>query len=234
MRFLPLLALFLGALPAAAAEPVDTALVVAVDVSLSVDDARYRLQRDGTAAAFESREVIDAIATGPNGAIEVAVLEFSDSDRQIDVIPWTRISRPEEARAFAARLRGVHRSSRGLTGIADALLAADALFDELPEPATRRIVDVSSDGMNNTGTEIAAARDRVLADGITINGLPILTEEKWLDTYYAEYVIGGEDSFLQVARDPASFGEAMRKKLERELVVARLDPGNLRRITTIR
>jgi hypothetical protein len=213
-------AVLLAASLAGAASPVDTALVIAVDVSLSVDDGRYRLQRDGTAAAFESDDLARAIAEGPNGAIEVTVMEFSDPDRQIAVIPWTRLASAADAADFARRLRGVHRTSHGLTGIADALLAAEALLDDAPAPATRRIVDVSSDGMSNIGTAITAARDRLVDAGITINGLPILTEAVWLDTYYAEYVIGGEDAFLEIARDQSSFAEAMHRKLIREILVA--------------
>ncbi|HLY56737.1 MAG TPA: DUF1194 domain-containing protein, partial [Stellaceae bacterium] len=132
------LALLLLGRPAEA-ESVDTALVIAVDVSLSVDDTRYALQKDGTAAAFESAEVAGAIGSGGNGAIEVAVLEFSDPDRQIVVVPWTRLASAEDARALARRLRGVRRTSHGLTGLADALLAARSLFDDMPFPADRRI-----------------------------------------------------------------------------------------------
>ena len=217
-----LAALSLLAAPAGAA-PVDAALVVAVDVSLSVDDGRYRLQRDGTAAAFESADFARALGTGPNGAVEVAVMEFSDPDRQIVVLPWTRLANAGDARQFAERLRRVRRSSHGLTGIADALLAAQALLDEAPGPAARRIVDVSSDGISNIGPPVTEARDRLVDAGITINGLPILSEESWLDTYYAEYVIGGDGAFVQPARGPDSFAEAMQRKLVREVTVAQRD-----------
>lgn len=185
----------------AGVEPVDTALVLAVDVSLSVDDGRYRLQKEGIAAAFETRAVIDAIASGRYHAVEVALKEFSDPDRQILVVPWTRVASAAEAAALARRIRAVRRSSQGLTGVADALLAARDLLAEAPYPADRRLVDISSDGMSNIGIPITQARDALLADGITINGLPILSEEPWLETYYTEYVIGGPDAFVEVARD---------------------------------
>jgi hypothetical protein len=206
--------------PAQATAPVDTALVIAVDVSLSVDDARYTLQKDGTAAAFETESVREAVAAGPNGAIEVTVMEFSDPDRQIVVVPWTRIGSADDAHRFAEKLRGVHRSSHGLTDLAEALVAADALLHTVPAPSTRKIVDMSSDGMSNIGTDITEARDLLKQDGITINGLPILSEEPWLGTYYTEYVIGGPDAFMEVAEDPSSFAAAMQRKLARELLLS--------------
>lgn len=216
-----LTAALVWAATAQAAEPVDTALVLAVDVSLSVDDGRYRLQKEGIAAAFETQAVLDAIRSGPRQAIEVAVEEYSDPDRQIPVVPWTRVATAGDAAALARRIRAVRRSSQGLTGVADALLAARDLLAAAPAPASRRVVDISSDGMSNIGTPITAARDALVGDGITINGLPILSEEPWLETYYREYVIGGPDAFVVVAEDPSSFAAAMRRKLARELLVSR-------------
>lgn len=206
----------------AGAAPVDTALVLAVDVSLSVDEGRYDLQRDGTADAIESPEFVQALAGGPNGAVAITVMEFSDPDRQIPVMPWTRIASAADAKAFAAELRRVHRSSSGLTGIANALLAAEDMFDESPWPATRRVVDVSGDGMSNIGPPIDEVRDRLVGHGITINGLPILTEEPWLETYYTLYLIGGPGAFVVVAQDLESFADAMRRKLVAEVTVAQL------------
>ncbi len=205
---------------ARAAEPVDTAIVLAVDVSTSVNDERYALQRDGTAEAFATDQVVKAITSGPHGAIEAAVLEFSDPDRQFVVMPWTRIASADEARAFARALHGARRSSHGLTGLTSALLAAQALLAQAPYPADRRIVDMSSDGMCNIGPPVETARDALVAAGITINGLPILTEESWLADYYAESVIGGPDSFVEVAQDIGSFEKAMEQKLKRELLIS--------------
>jgi hypothetical protein len=219
------LALFLAASPAraegaAGSEPVDVALVLAVDVSLSVNDERYQLQKEGIAAAFENPDLAQAITSGPNGAVSVSVMEFSDPDRQFPVIEWTRIASAEDAKQLAARIRHVGRSSDGLTGIADALLAAEELFTESPFPAARRVVDVSGDGMNNVGTEMTKARDHLVASGITINGLPILTEEPWLATYYTEYVIGGPNAFVITAEGLDSFAAAMKRKLVQELNVS--------------
>jgi hypothetical protein len=223
------LALLAAGVPGRAAEPVDTALVLAVDVSLSVNEERYRLQQDGIAAAFENPELAKAIAGGPNGAIAVAVMEFSDPDRQFAVIEWTRVASVEDARALAARIRRVRRSSDGLTGIADALLAAQDLLETSPFPASRRVVDVSGDGMSNIGTEITEARDRLLAAGITINGLPILSEEPWLASYYTAYVIGGPGAFVIAAEGLDSFAAAMKRKLVQELEVAWGGPGTDKR-----
>jgi len=218
------LALLLAALPARAGEPVDVALVLAVDVSLSVNDERYQLQKEGIAAAFESPDLAKAITGGPHGAVSVTVMEFSDPDRQFPVIEWTRVASAEDARHLAARIRQTRRSSDGLTGLADALLAAQELFDESPFAPSRRIVDVSGDGMNNIGTEMTTARDRLVAAGITINGLPILSEEPWLETYYTEYVIGGPDAFVITAQSLDSFAAAMKRKLVQELMVSFAGP----------
>jgi hypothetical protein len=214
------LALVLSVLPARAAEPVDVALVLAVDVSLSVNDERYQLQKEGIAAAFENPDLAKAIGGGINGAVAVAVMEFSDPDRQFAVIDWTRIASAEDARRLAARIRRTGRSSDGLTGIADALIAAQDLLDTSPFTAARRVVDVSGDGMNNIGTEMTHARDRLVEAGITINGLPILSEEPWLATYYTEYVIGGPDAFVITAEGLDSFAEAMKRKLVQEVKVS--------------
>jgi hypothetical protein len=206
--------------PAGAAERVDAALVLAVDVSLSVDDGRYQLQKEGIAAAFENPELAMAIATGTEGAVAVEVIEFSDPDRQIPVIGWTRIASAEDAQDLARRIRAVNRTSHGLTGLADALIAAGEAFLDSPFEATRRVVDVSGDGMSNVGTPITVARDRLVDAGITINGLPILSEESWLGTYYTEYVIGGPDAFVIPAESLDSFAEAMKRKVLQELVVS--------------
>jgi hypothetical protein len=208
------------ALPARAAERVDAALVLAVDVSLSVDDGRYALQKEGIAAAFENPDLIAAIATAPEGAVAIELIEFSDPDRQIPVIGWTRIASAADARDLARRIRLVKRSSHGLTGLADALLAAGSALIAAPYQATRLVVDVSGDGMSNIGTEITLARDTLIEAGITINGLPILSEEPWLETYYTDYVIGGPDAFVLPAENLASFADAMKRKILRELVVS--------------
>jgi hypothetical protein len=206
----------------ARAQPVDLALVLAVDVSESVDAQRYNLQVEGIARALERPQLFQTIGAGDRGAIALLVMEWSDRDRQVVTVDWTRITDTVSAAKVAAKLRASQRSSDGLTAIGDALLAAEANLRRLPWEATRRAVDVSGDGMANIGPPPNVARDRLVADGITINGLPILSEEPWLELYYSDYVIGGLGAFTIPAEDYSSFAEAMANKLFSE--VAGLPP----------
>lgn len=199
---------------------VDVALVLAVDVSRSVDHSRYILQLDGIAAALENPALIKGIAQGSEGAVAITLMEFSDPDRQFPVIDWVRIANEDDAKRMAKRIRSLHRTSNGLTGIGNALLNAKNLLDELPFTATRKIIDISGDGISNIGISTTEARDLVVAAGITINGLPIITEEPSLDLYYAEYVIGGPGAFTVVANGIQSFADAMRRKLQNELLTS--------------
>ncbi|HZS84556.1 MAG TPA: DUF1194 domain-containing protein [Stellaceae bacterium] len=211
------LVLAMGAVTAAAAAPVDLALVMAVDVSESVDAKEYQLQHEGIARAFENPQVTEAIAAGKDHAIEVAVIEWSDRDKQVVTVDWTRIDDAASAAAFAAKVRASQRSSHGLTAIGDALLAAKALLDRAPDPADRRMIDLSGDGMANIGPPVQAVRDSLVADGITINGLAILASEPWLETYYNDYVVGGPGAFLLRAENFQSFATAMQQKLLNEI-----------------
>jgi Protein of unknown function (DUF1194) len=195
------------------------ALVLAVDVSGSVTAASYVLQRDGIARAFENPRLVNAISALPGG-IEALVLEWSDPDRIAVTVGWTRVADADSADAFAAAIRATKRSSEGLTAIGPALLAAAATFDHAPEPAPRRIIDISGDGMANFGLPPSVARDRTVAAGISINGLAILTEEPWLEAYYSSNVIGGPGAFVLAARDFRSFADAMLRKLVQEVADA--------------
>jgi hypothetical protein len=219
---LPLLLLLLAGAPARAAPDsggaVDLALVLAIDVSESVDAGEYELQHEGIARAFEDPRLIDAIAAGPHGAIAVLVLEWSDRDKQAVTVDWRRVDGGEAAAEFAAAVRRTERTSAGLTAIGDALNAAHAALDRLPMKAERRAVDVSGDGMANIGTPPRQARDSLVAAGVTINGLAILTDEPWLESYYSDYVIGGPGAFLMQAEDFQSFANAMLQKLLAEIV----------------
>jgi hypothetical protein len=217
-------ALAVAGLPAgAAAQPVDLALVMAVDVSESVDAGEYILQHDGIARAFEDPMVAAAIGAGRHGAIEAAVLEWSDRDKQIVTVGWTRIGDAAGAAAFAARVRASQRSSNGLTAIGDALQAARRLLDAAPDAADRRLVDLSGDGIANIGPPVPEVRDELIAAGITINCLAILASEPWLESYYDEDVIGGPGAFLLRAEDFSSFATAMHNKLLSE--ISGLAPG---------
>jgi hypothetical protein len=213
---------------AAPPEAVDLALVMAVDVSESVDGDEYVLQHEGIARAVEDPRLVQSVKAGRYGAIEVAVMEWSDRDKQVITVDWTRIGDQASADAFAAAVRASRRSSNGLTAIGDALLAAHALLDRAPAAADRRLVDVSGDGMANIGPPVQAVRDELVAAGITINGLAILASEPWLETYYNDYVIGGAGAFLLRAEDFGSFASAMQSKLQGE--VAGLTPSGARRI----
>jgi len=208
--------LVLAASPACAAES-DLALVMAIDVSGSIDPGEYRLQHEGIARAFETPAVLSAIAGGPHGAIDVTVIEWSDRDKQVTTVPWTRISDRASGAAFAAQVRAVHRTSGGLTAIGDALLAAAAAFQTLDDRPTRRVIDLSGDGMANIGPKPAEVRDVLVARGITINGLAILQNEPWLSSYYDQNVVGGPGSFLLDVQGYKSFAQAMQEKLIDEI-----------------
>jgi hypothetical protein len=209
-------ALLAGPAPAAGA---GLALVLAVDVSVSVTADSYLLQRNGIARAFENPRLVNAISAVPGG-IEALVLEWSDPDRIAVTVGWTRVADADSAAAFAAAVRVTKRSSEGLTAIGPALLAAAAAFEHMPEPAPRRVIDISGDGIANFGLPPTAARDRVIAAGISINGLAILTEEPWLEAYYRRNVIGGPGAFIVAARDIGSFADAMLRKLAQEVASA--------------
>ena len=192
------------------------ALVLAVDVSTSVTADSYLLQRNGIARAFEDPRLVSAISAVPGG-IEAMVLEWSDPDRIAVTVGWTSLADVESTAAFAAAVRATKRSSDGLTAIGPALLAAAAAFDQMPEPAQRRVIDISGDGMANFGLTPTVARDRVVEAGISINGLAILTEEPWLEAYYRSNVIGGPGAFVVAARNSGTFADAMLRKLVQEV-----------------
>jgi hypothetical protein len=195
------------------------ALVLAIDVSASVTAGSYVLQRDGVARAFENPRLAGAISAVPDG-VEALVLEWSDPDRIAITVGWTRLADATSAADFAAAVRATKRSSEGLTAIGPALLAAAAAFDHMPEPAPRRIIDISGDGMANFGLPPSVARDRIVAAGIAINGLAILTEEPWLEVYYRSNVVGGPGAFVVIARDFRSFADAILRKLVQEIAEA--------------
>jgi hypothetical protein len=199
-----------------AAQAASVGLVLAIDVSESVSTERYLLQHDGIARAFETPKLLDAIGAAPGG-IEALVLEWSDPDKIAVTVGWTRIADRGSAAAFAAAVRATGRTSHGLTAIGAAMLAAGAAFDSMPEPAANRVIDVSGDGMANFGPAPSLVRDGLVAEGITINGLAILTEEPWLADYYRENVIGGSAGFCLVAESMDSFAEAILRKLVQEI-----------------
>jgi hypothetical protein len=216
-----------AAMPADAApkEPVDLVLVLAVDVSESINQEEARLQRVGYAEAFADRRVIAAIQGGRHGSIAVAYIEWAGPDEQRTVVGWTRIAGPESARALTATL-SQRPASRGYwTSISGAIAYAAALIENAPFRGTRRVIDLSSDGRNNAGAPLPEARGRALARGITINGLPILARRRnftrppipFLDRYFEQCVIGGPGAFFEVAEGFRDFTRAVRRKLVREI-----------------
>jgi Protein of unknown function (DUF1194) len=212
-------AFLLAVVAAWPAQAAALALVLAVDVSESVSRERYILQHEGIARAFETPQLVDIIAALPGG-IEALVIEWSDPDKISITVGWTHIGNRNGAAAFAASVRATERTSNGLTAIGSAMLAAAAAFEHMPEPADHRIIDISGDGMANFGEPPARARDVLVKQGITINGLAILSEEPWLDDYYRNNVIGGPSSFVLVAQSMETFADAMLRKLVQEVARA--------------
>jgi hypothetical protein len=219
MPAVALVSLFVYLLEVLPAKGAALALVLAIDVSASVTADSYLLQREGIARAFASPRFVEGISSAPGG-IEVLVLEWSDPDQTAVTIDWTRVADAPSANGFAAAVRATRRSSAGVTAIGPALIAAAASFDNLPEPAEHRIIDISGDGMANYGLPPAVARDRIVAEGIVINGLAILTDEPWLADYYRNNVIGGPSAFVVAVRTFNDFPAAMLRKLMREIAGA--------------
>jgi hypothetical protein len=200
---------------------VDIELVIAVDVSYSMDLDELAVQREGYAQAILSKDFLQAIRTGPHNKVAVTYFEWSASSDQKIVIPWRVIDGPESADAVAAEIMKtpVRRGSR--TSISGAIYFAMPLFEENPYHGLRRVIDISGDGPNNNGAPVTGARDAALQKGITINGLPIMVKEPSystldidnLDLYYEDCVIGGPGSFVVAIKDRDKFKEAIRSKL---------------------
>jgi len=209
----------------ASAVPVDVELVLAVDVSYSMDPDEQALQREGYIKAITSREFMQALREGAHGKIAITYFEWAGIRDQRIVVPWRLIEGPESAEAVAQEIARApyRRSSR--TSISDALLFAAPLFDGSGYRGLRRVIDVSGDGANNQGAFVATTRDEVVAKGITINGLPIMLKRPmtWtmdipnLDVYYEDCVIGGPGAFVVPIRERAKFIEAIRTKLVLEI-----------------
>jgi hypothetical protein len=211
-------------------QAVDVELILAVDVSYSMDLDELAIQREGYAQAIVSREFLQALKSLPNGKVAVTYFEWAASSDQKIIIPWRLIDGPETADAVAAEIlkTPVRRASR--TSISGAIYFAMPLFDEDPYKGPRRVIDISGDGPNNNGAPVLGARDEALAKGIIINGLPIMVKEPSystmdidnLDWYYEDCVIGGPGSFVVSIKDREKFKEAIRAKLLLE--VAGLTP----------
>jgi Protein of unknown function (DUF1194) len=212
------------------ADQVDLHLVLAVDVSWSMDPEEQRLQRDGYVLAFRDPAVHKAIASGQTGRIAVTYFEWAGAEIHFLVIPWTIVDSPAAAHRIADELAQRRISRHRMTSISSALQYADRLLKEAPGEAARKVIDVSGDGPNNSGVSpVTKVRDEVLATGVVINGLPIMLKAgnpdntgfgqdiNDLDDYYANCVIGGPGSFMIPILKPDEFASATRQKLLQEI-----------------
>ena len=221
-------ALFVPA-AASAAEAVDLLLVFAVDVSRSIDQDKFQLQRNGYATAMTNPRVLEAIRSGPNHRIAVSFVEWSGIGAQKVLIDWTIIEDAASAQQVASALAEAPRSFQDRTSISGAIEFSMAQLDKAPFEAARRTIDISGDGTNNAGRDVRLARDEALAKGVTINGLVILSDHplSWnaehtnppggLDKYYESNVIGGPGAFVMVAQNFNSFGQAIINKMIAEI-----------------
>lgn len=196
---------------------VDLALVLAIDCSFSVDAGEFRLQMQGLGRAFMHEDVKAAIRRGNLQRIAVTAVQWSDELNQVVVLPWTIVAGDADSDEVGMILHNMpRRLAEGGTSISTALMYCAAQFESAPL-AERRVIDVSSDGRNNIGPPVNAARDRIVGRGITINGLTILNEWPTLDAYFERQVVGGEGHFVIAARDYDSYAEAIYRKLLREI-----------------
>ena len=210
---------------AKAAAPVDLQLVMAVDVSRSIDEVEAELQRRGYIEAMTNERVIDAIVSGENKSIGVCYVEWAGTHFQQTVIDWMLIDSARAARRFSEKLAESPRTSQSWTAVGQALIYSAKRFEDSPFSSRRRIIDISGDGRTNDGPPAELARDKLVADGIVINGLPVMMNRRdygrpadtTLDKYYEENVIGGPGSFMTVAANFDDFGRAVRSKLIREI-----------------
>ncbi len=231
MRALLLAVMLLAAAPARAEEAVDMLLVLVSDVSRSVDDAEFEMQKQGYAAAFNDPRVVAAIRNGAVGAIAVAYVEFAGSYEVETVLPWRVVRDAASARALTDAMVAAPRSFRGRTSISAGVDRAMALLREARGgfESQRQVIDVAGDGTNNSGRDVQAARDDAVAAGVTINGLAIINEHPvsytfahvqppgGLTEWYRQNVTGGPGSFVIEVREFQQFGEAMTRKLINEI-----------------
>jgi hypothetical protein len=213
----------------ARAETVDLLLVLAADVSRSIDDVEFNLQRKGYAAAMTDPQVLRAIVGGRNHAIAVTFIEWSGAADQNVVVDWTVVRDEEAAGSVAATMLSAPRSFLGRTAIGSAIDFAMERFAAAPAAADKRIIDVSGDGTNNSGRNVTDARDEALAQNVTINGLAIINTQAnpgyafhtqppgGLPKYYQDNVIGGPGAFLLVVENFDSFADAITRKLITEI-----------------
>ena len=219
---------------------VDVELVLAVDVSYSMDPEELALQRDGYVQALQSPEFISAVREGINGRIAVTYFEWAGFGIQHRITPWRLVDGPESAAALAAEITEAPIRRGRRTSISGAMRFASAMFDDTPYRGLRKVIDISGDGTNNEGPLVDQARDETLARRITINGLPVMLNRPnfatldiaKLDAYFEDCVIGGPGAFVVPVRDKHEFAAAIRKKLLLEIAAnppeARVIPAQAR------
>jgi len=228
VAFLTAVLVLAGTPAARAAEEVDLLLVLSSDVSRSIDAPKFKLQRDGYAAAIVNPRVLQAIRSGALGKIAVTFVEWSGIGAQKIVIDWSIIRDEATAKDFSAQIVEAPRAFADRTSISGGIDFAMAQLARAPFQSNRHTIDVSGDGTNNSGREVTFARDEALAKGVTINGLVILSQPvSWnadhtnppggLDNYYRNNVMGGPGSFVMVADGFEAFGQAILSKLIAEV-----------------
>ncbi len=218
----------------AADSPVDLQLVLAVDVSRSIDEVEAELQRRGYIEALTNDRVIDAILSGENKRIALCYTEWAGTHYQVVVIDWTLIDSPLAVRRFAEKLAEAPRESQSWTAVGAALAHAGQRFEKSGFVSKRKVIDVSGDGRTNDGPPAELVRDKLVAQGVVINGLPVMMNrtnfgrppDLMLDKYYEDSVIGGSGSFMIVADNFDHFGRAVRTKLVREVSGVDTDSGS--------
>ena len=199
--------------------PCDLALVLAIDVSGSIDAHEYALQTEGLAAALRSPDVADALTAAGPGSVFISVLHWSGNAQQIEIAPWTRLSGRASIDELADRIVAFPRQfDKYSTAIGEALVFAQASFSRLPVNCRRNVIDVSGDGRSNEGWSPHLIRDQVVQSGTTINALAILAEQPDLFSYFRKHVIGGAGSFVISADRFEDYPEAIKKKLVREIL----------------
>jgi hypothetical protein len=211
---------------------VDTEVVLAVDVSYSMDPDEQKLQREGYVQALTSREFMQALRLGVNGRIAVTYFEWANANDQKILLPWRLIDGPESADAVSAELAAAPYRRASRTSISGGLMFAQSLFGSGGFAGLRHVIDVSGDGANNNGLPVTLIRDDVVAKGTTINGLPIMLKKpnlmtmdiEDLDIYYEDCVIGGPGAFVIPIKEREKFTEAIRTKLVQEVAGRTLAP----------
>jgi len=232
MRRTAYLVALLGALAVvvpAQAGNVDLLLVLAADVSRSIDDKEFELQRKGYAAALGDPRVLKAVTSGPNQSIALTFIEWSSAEEQKTVIDWTVLHDGEDAAVIASQILSAPRSFLARTSISGAIDYSLERLAAAPMSADHKVIDISGDGTNNAGRPVTEARDDALAKGVTINGLAIINTQTapgftmhtqppgGLPNYYKENVIGGPGAFLLVVENFETFADAMARKLVSEI-----------------